>query len=34
MGMTLTQKILAQHDVQLCVDELACLDLGQTGMCG
>ena len=26
--------IVAQHDVQLCIDELACLDLGKTGMCG
>ena len=26
--------IVAQHDVQLCVDELACLDLGKPGMCG
>ena len=26
--------VVAQHDVQLCIDELACLDLGKTGMCG
>ena len=26
--------IVAQHDVQLCVDELACLDLRQSGVCG
>jgi len=26
--------VVAQHDVQLCVDELACLDLGKPGMCG
>ena len=26
--------IVAQHDVQLCVDELACLDLRQAGVCG
>ena len=26
--------VVAQHEIQLCVDELACLDLGQTGMCG
>ena len=26
--------IVAQHNVQLCVDELACLDLRQSGVCG
>ena len=26
--------IVAQHNVQLCVDELACLDFRQTGVCG
>ena len=26
--------VIAQHDVELGVDELACLDLGKTGMCG
>ena len=26
--------IIAQHNVQLCVDELACLDLRQSGVCG
>mgnify|MGYP000183452738 CR=1 FL=1 len=26
--------IVAQHNVQLCVDQLACLDLRQSGVCG
>ena len=26
--------IVAQHNVQLCVDQLACLDLWQSGVCG
>ena len=26
--------VVAQYDVQLCIDELASLDLGKTGMCG